>query len=83
MAEGKEYQLGQLEADVRNLKEGQDRIEHRMDAGFADMKVCMGEKFDKYSRRIGALERWRAWLTGGLAILSLIYAAFIAWAFRK
>ena len=38
----------------------------------------------EHRERIGRLESWRAWITGGLAVLGMLWAAaitvFVAWA---
>lgn len=81
-------ELGQLGEAVRHLKDGMDRMECRMDAGFTEIKETMVDRFKDHSVRLGSLERWRSWLKGGLAILGIVVAsagvifAVVTWALR-
>lgn len=82
MAGDQDYELGQLGADVRHLKAGQERLERQMETGFADLKENFGGPLKEHSDRIGSLEGWRSWITGGLVVLGLVYAVLVAWLFN-
>ena len=82
MTEGQDYLLGALETDVRHLKTGQERLERQMESGFADIKETFREPLKNHADRIGVLEGWKSWVTGGLAGLGLLYAAMVAWLFN-
>lgn len=79
---GEGYLLGQLEADVRHLRTGQERLERDMKSGFASLQETVGERVADHSERIGVLEGWKQWVTGGLVVLGLVYAALVAWLFN-
>lgn len=82
MAERQERELGQLQTDVRHLLEGQARLETQMDNGFADLKEQFSTRLDIHSKRLGVLERWKAWIMGALAVLGLITSALVSWALK-
>ena len=82
MTEGQDYLLGALETDVRHLKTGQERLERQMENGFAKLETTLGEPLKDQSHRIGSLEGWRSWITGGLVVLGLVYAVLVAWLFN-
>lgn len=74
-----EREVGELKAKVDGLcaafvdfraevRDWQKQI-HQMFSG----------RLDQHSRRLRALEQWRSWLAGGLAMLGILWAAVWTW----
>lgn len=74
-----EREFGELKATVEGLCQAfQDfRDQTRAWQGEVDKRL-MG-RLDQHSGRLRALEQWRSWLTGGLALLGILWAAAVVW----
>lgn len=44
-----------------------------------EWRKLLVERLDTQSRRIGALERWRAWVMGGIGLALALWTAVIGW----
>jgi hypothetical protein len=74
MPERQEYELGQLQADVGHLKEGQARIEKRLENMYDGIKTVLGS----HESRVSLLEGWRASVKGGMWLLGVLWAVLLA-----
>jgi hypothetical protein len=73
---GMAERLGVLESATREgFRQTQDRIEKQSES----FHRRLDERAVVWEKRFGALERWRYWIMGGLAVLSLTYAAGLVW----
>jgi hypothetical protein len=61
MNEPTDFDIGVLSGTMRGL---QDEVRH----GFTNL----GDRLDGHSTRLGGLERWRAYITGAVAVLTFI-----------
>ncbi len=77
-----ERTLGDLQARMEGLIDAftDFRAETRRDR--AEIKVfitqTLSHRLDEHSKRLGALERWRAWIAGGIAFLTA-GGGLVAW----
>lgn len=67
-------EFGELKATVEALRQGVSEFRSEVREEFRDLKG----RLDSHSRRLGSLERWRAWIAGGLAVLGVLWAAVLA-----
>jgi hypothetical protein len=77
--DGHERELGELKAKVEGLQATFTDFREEMREAFRDLKVNVGARLDTHSRRINSLEKWRAWITGGLAVLAGLWGALMVW----
>jgi hypothetical protein len=72
----KTYTDRELDTHFSNLKEHMFGFEKDM----RDVRGAILEQAKKTNGRVSKLESWRAYLTGGLAVLSLIVTILLAFA---
>ena len=74
-----ERDFGELKATVEGLCAafGDHRSETRR--WQAEINERLMGRLDQHSGRLRALEQWRSWLTGGLALLGVLWAALVVW----
>lgn len=75
MADGHNHELGALQARVDMILSGQVRLEDRLEA----VRLEIVQRMDNHSGRIGALERWRSFLAGAMAVVTAVVTWLMGW----
>lgn len=75
MADGHNHELGQLQARVDMILSGQLRLEDRLEV----VRLEIIQRMDNHSKRIGALERWRSFLAGAMAVVGGMVTWLLGW----
>lgn len=78
MPDGHNQDIGELKASVDFLREGQERVERRMEEGFSEIKELFREGHGKHSERIRALEGWRDRLSGAKGVIMALWGSLVA-----
>ena len=79
---GVEREVGELKSKLDALSASFEDFREEMRRWQNGSFARLIDRLDSHSKRLGALERWRSWLAGGLAMLGLLWAALWSWAKR-
>lgn len=71
--------LGELSSTVKAMDQRVAELRMATDDGIVQIGIKIdnhckedNDRFHEHSKRIGALERWRAWIAGGLTMLAFL-----------
>lgn len=72
MSDGHDREFGEVKAKVDALAESFGDFRTEMRTTMAGLRADVSERLNDHSRRLGALEKWRAFIVGGLVVIGAV-----------
>ena len=74
-----EREIGELKTKVDGLCAAFQDFRDQTREWQQDLRSDLLKRLNQHSDRLRALEQWRSWLAGGLAMLGILWAAVWTW----